>query len=45
MELRNDSKESKNNINKMTIELRDSFIQTNNRRKILKRVFFFIKIE
>jgi len=37
MELSNEIKES-NNINKMSLELRDSFIQTNNRRRILRNV-------
>ncbi len=37
MELSNEIKES-NNINRMNLELRDSFIQTNNKRKILRNV-------
>lgn len=37
MELSNEIKES-NNINRMNLELRDSFIQTYNKRKILRNV-------
>lgn len=41
MELSNENKESKN-IKRMNLELRDSFIKTDIKRKTLKNVNYFI---